>query len=151
MRLLSLQCMIVPLSLIFNYHESAAFTTPAPTSPSPLLSLNRHLPLTPLSSPSSSSSSSSVNNFQQSGCYKKRYDHALNASPIAAAALFSSTSKVAATATAAATSSSSSLSLLSLLPHNNLFYVLSSVLLLSTSGIILEKRTTIGKALSVSA
>ena len=39
--------------------------------------------------------------------------------------------------------------LTSLLPHQDTFYVLSSIFALSSFGIILEKRTTIGKALSV--
>ena len=44
-----------------------------------------------------------------------------------------------------------SLSILSLIPKDNQFYVLSSVLVLSTFGIVLEKKSTIGKALSVSS
>ncbi len=39
--------------------------------------------------------------------------------------------------------------IMSLLPHQSTFYVLSSILILSSFGIILEKRTAFGKALSV--
>ena len=69
----------------------------------------------------------------------------LNALPIAAAAV--STTAKATMGTAASKLSFSSI-LASL--HGDPFYVLSSVLLLSSFGMILEKRTTIGKALSVS-
>lgn len=40
--------------------------------------------------------------------------------------------------------------MMSLIPKSNPFYVLSSIFVLSTFGIVLEKKTTLGKALSVS-
>jgi len=70
----------------------------------------------------------------------------LHALPVAAAAV-STSAKATAAATVGTTLKQSFSSILSSF-HGDTFYVLSSMLLLSSFGIILEKRTTIGKALS---
>ena len=62
----------------------------------------------------------------------------------------STTTVIRGGALASITASSLKLSRVMPLLHENTFYVLSSILVLSSFGIILEKRTTIGKALSVS-
>lgn len=84
---------------------------------------------------------------QQHGKDNSYHTHNLS-SPTAAAALSSGVTKVV-TASSSTTKMSKLAHFASLIPKHDQFYVLSSILVLSAFGIILEKKTTVGKALSV--
>ncbi len=91
---------------------------------------------------------SSSKTLQKGIIVNQRDDTLLHAFPVAAAAVSTSAKATVGTFTFTSFKQAFSSTLSSL--HGDPFYILSSMLLLSTFGIILEKRTTIGKALSVS-